>query len=190
MDIKKILKGIGVVLLAIVIFYLGAEAGFRAKYYLDVWKNARKLDAFNKSLIQIMKNDTWGGKTPEETYNLFVDALKKEDVDLAVKYISLDIERQARYYKEFNDKKQKGGLKEYAEKLPGWKDFEQVKDDYSNSDNETIVRHVSYYPEAKIVNLPDGAGGYIKTELPAGNYVDYSITLVKNINNIWKISSF
>lgn len=34
--------------------------------------------------------DTYGGKTPEETLTLFVDALKKNDIDLAVKYVFID----------------------------------------------------------------------------------------------------
>jgi|SRR3989344_4978474 len=37
-----------------------------------------------------MRADTYGGKTPEETLKLFVEALKKEDVELASKYFLLD----------------------------------------------------------------------------------------------------
>ena len=39
---------------------------------------------------QAMREDTYGGKTPEETLKLFVEALKKEDVELASKYFLLD----------------------------------------------------------------------------------------------------
>ena len=37
-----------------------------------------------------MRADTYGGKTPEETLKLFIEALKKEDVELASKYFILD----------------------------------------------------------------------------------------------------
>ena len=37
-----------------------------------------------------MTEDTYGGKTPQETLDLFVAALKAEDVDLASKYFMLD----------------------------------------------------------------------------------------------------
>lgn len=35
-------------------------------------------------------NDTYGSTTPEGTLQLFIDALKKNDIDLAVKYIFID----------------------------------------------------------------------------------------------------
>ena len=37
-----------------------------------------------------MTADTYGGKTPQETLDMFVDALKKGDVELASKYFLLD----------------------------------------------------------------------------------------------------
>ncbi len=37
-----------------------------------------------------MKNDTYGGKTPQETLDLFIDALKNNDLDLAAKYFILE----------------------------------------------------------------------------------------------------
>ena len=42
-----------------------------------------------KRYIEAMTADTYGGKTPQETLDLFVAALKKEDVDLASKYFLL-----------------------------------------------------------------------------------------------------
>lgn len=90
---KEISKYIGVVVIAFLILYLGYVVGWEAKHYLDNWKMLRKVETFNNAIIQMFKNDTYGGKTPEETYNLFVDALKKQDVDLAVKYFILDIGR-------------------------------------------------------------------------------------------------
>ncbi len=40
--------------------------------------------------VALFANDTYGGKTPEETLSLFVDALKAGDVELASKYFVLD----------------------------------------------------------------------------------------------------
>lgn len=37
-----------------------------------------------------MKEDIYGGKTPQETLDLFVAALKKGDIDLAAKYFQLE----------------------------------------------------------------------------------------------------
>ncbi|OHB21274.1 MAG: hypothetical protein A2939_04065 [Parcubacteria group bacterium RIFCSPLOWO2_01_FULL_48_18] len=40
--------------------------------------------------IEAMTADTHGGKTPEETLKMFIDALRREDVDLASKYFALE----------------------------------------------------------------------------------------------------
>jgi len=43
---------------------------------------------------QRYKNDKYGGKTPEETYAMFLEALKKKDIELASKYFTLDKQEQ------------------------------------------------------------------------------------------------
>lgn len=40
--------------------------------------------------VEAMTADTYGGKTPQETLDMFVDALRKEDIELASKYFLLD----------------------------------------------------------------------------------------------------
>ena len=50
------------------------------------FKTAAEFENFYKNLEEVYKNDTYGGATPEETLQLFIDALKKGDTDLAVKY--------------------------------------------------------------------------------------------------------
>lgn len=42
------------------------------------------------------REDKYGGKTPEETFDLFLEALRKDDIDLASKYFVLDKQEQWR----------------------------------------------------------------------------------------------
>jgi hypothetical protein len=49
---------------------------------------------------QRYKEDKFGGKTPEETYEMFLDALRKKDIELASKYFVLD--KQDEYKKVLN----------------------------------------------------------------------------------------
>lgn len=44
--------------------------------------NAKK----EKEFIDMLKNDTFGGKTPEETFDMFLTALKAGDIEKASKY--------------------------------------------------------------------------------------------------------
>jgi len=46
-------------------------------------------------------DDTYGGKTPEETYSMFLEALKRKDIELASRYFVL--EKQKEYAKALNE---------------------------------------------------------------------------------------
>ena len=48
--------------------------------------------------IAAMTADTYGGKTPQETLDMFVDALRKEDIELASKYFMLDTDSGSKNY--------------------------------------------------------------------------------------------
>lgn len=61
-----------------------------------VWDRFFKYDvmkvyqAAEKKYVEAMKADVYGGKTPKETLDLFVAALRANDIDLASKYFLLD----------------------------------------------------------------------------------------------------
>jgi len=184
MFFKKILKFLIIFILALLLFYLGAEAGYQIKYKIEQWKANKAADVFNKAIIEMFKQDTYGGKTPEETFNMFVDALKNEDIDLAVKYFVLDPDRRANFWKEFNDLKEEGKLKEYADWFPKWENLKQ-----ENVKENSLTGYFYWElkePETKM--LPNGAGGFIETTFPAGEYRN-SIDFIKNTNGIWKIEN-
>lgn len=179
----------GIFVFAVIVFYLGCEAGYQTKYQLEKWKIVKTAENFNKAIVKMFQDDIFGGKTPEETFNMFVDALKNEDVNLAVKYFVLDSDRRARYQKEFEDLKTQGKLEEYAMAWPKWEEFKQIKDKDNDWENRATIEHTYYRSEQEVVNLSDGSGGYISTILPVGDYVDYAPIFRKNTNNIWKIES-
>ena len=62
---------------------------------------------------QAQSKDTYGGKTPEETLSLFVDALKKGDTKLASKYFILDKQDEAK--KELDAGVESGGVNKFLE---------------------------------------------------------------------------
>lgn len=82
--------------LAIVIAVLGGYIGWyqyfsqEAKYRREVEKSALELPAKLEAYKKAMEADTYGGKTPEETLQLFIEALRNEDIELASKYFALD----------------------------------------------------------------------------------------------------
>jgi len=61
-----------------------------AKYGRQVEENMKKYNEWERNYTKAMTEDVYGGKTPQETLSMFIDALKKEDVELAGKYFLLN----------------------------------------------------------------------------------------------------
>ena len=68
-----------------------AERAIRENYNRLAAKEKEYQDQVYKALAE----DTYGGKTPEETMKLFAEALRKGDVELASKYFVLDTKMES-----------------------------------------------------------------------------------------------
>ncbi len=90
-----------------------------AKYRRQVEENMEKYNEWEKNYTKAMTEDTFGGKTPQETLDMFIDALKKEDVELASKYFLLNEIGQVdqEWVDGLNQKKSEGKLQEIANLL-------------------------------------------------------------------------
>ncbi len=66
--------------------YLSSAA--KARRFAE--NQVEQIEKAEKAYLAAMTADTYGGKTPKETLDLFVAALKKGDIDLASKYFLLD----------------------------------------------------------------------------------------------------
>ena len=52
-----------------------------AKINRETQKNYQKYLDWQKNYEKAMREDTYGGKTPEETLKMFIEALKNEDIE-------------------------------------------------------------------------------------------------------------
>ena len=84
---------IALVAIILVVFF-GLEIW--SSYFSQAGRQSRELQANYQKYLNVqnkyeaaMKADTYGGKTPEETLGMFIDALKKGDIELASKYFVL-----------------------------------------------------------------------------------------------------
>ncbi len=79
---KKFLKVLGIVVVVFLVWWV-----ISASYY--IWKARslrQKTEDFQAALSRPYREDTYGGKTPEETWAMFLEALKNKDAELASKY--------------------------------------------------------------------------------------------------------
>ena len=65
-------------------------------------KEQTAYEAAERRYVETMTADTYGGKTPQETLDLFVAALKKGDLDLASKYFILETHENDQNYLTWN----------------------------------------------------------------------------------------
>jgi hypothetical protein len=112
----KISKWIGIVLLIAYLFLvLVANLGPSFGQYLNKKSQEIYINKLKKESARIEaleRADTYGGKTPEETLDLYIEALKKGDLESAIKYIRVD--QQERSLKELKSVELETGNLKYA----------------------------------------------------------------------------
>lgn len=86
---KRKLKIIGIVFGALVVVYFALLTPQWISIYKS-WKAERNYIKWEESVKEQYRNDIYGGDTPEETWDMFLSALKKRDFDLASKYFVFD----------------------------------------------------------------------------------------------------
>ncbi len=135
------------------------EAYERSAAYL------KEADRIERKYKAMLKADHYGGKTPEETLDMFVDALKKRDYKLA-----------AKYYLPWKQKEAEEDLKDWMEEHT--KGFQLFLSVYDKDLIKTEDSALNYLKSVKIMRDPGEKHSY---------YINMRLN---EINNIWKISGF
>jgi len=122
---KFVLAFLGIIILIGGVFFVW-EKYFspQAKLNRQNAENYQKYLDWQKNYEDAMKNDTYGGETPEETLQMFIEALRNEDIELASKYFMLETDTQDPNYltrnkivKALQEEKQKDKLQYIADIL-------------------------------------------------------------------------
>ncbi len=86
---------VGIIALSVgALFIWGNYLSPEAQSTHTMQKNYETYQVWEQQHNQDLTLDTYGGTTPEETLQLFVDALDDEDIELASKYFVLDQREQ------------------------------------------------------------------------------------------------
>ena len=101
-------KYIQYILSFLAVLFLGFAVFFAIQQYRYRNSPQHAAEKYFNDLREKYEADTYGGSTPEETLQLFVDALKKGDVDLASKYFM--VEEQEKQVAYLQDRQAKGLL--------------------------------------------------------------------------------
>ena len=142
------------------------------------WKTQRQIAALEKPY----KTDKIGGQTPEETFDMFIDALKKEDIDLASKYFV--IKKQNDWEKTLAEYKKNNLLASFLGEIQNNRDnWQLVKNDGQNA----TFKYVFVVETTFEQEFPLGDGRVQKLTHPAGTF-DAEILFEKYPSGVWKIN--
>jgi len=143
---KKSLMRFGGIFLGIIILVAGITYAWEnylspdARSARDMANQYEKYLDWESKYRETLKNDTFGGETPEATLKLFVDALKKGDVDLASKYFWID-----------ESQKNKNGLTDLLNKVKDENNLLRFATDLEKFSKSEIIsenRHAFIYRDA------------------------------------------
>ena len=123
------------------------------------------------------REDTYGGKTPEETYDMFLDALRKGDTTLASKYFVVD--EQEKWLKTLDQYSNQNLLVNFV------KELENTRKTWVKKDHGDTV-DFQYKVLVQKDTTADFEGGKIK--VPAGNYTNETEFEQNTYTKVWKIS--
>ncbi len=161
---QKLKSGVIIAILTIVGWALGYILGIYGYAFVigpavSQYKYKQALEEY----IKPYKEDFVGGDTPEETVDLFIEALKKGDYELASRYFVVD--EQEKWKKMFNEA------------------TKQQNEDWAKEieDNKKLWRKEKQDEKSFEFWYNIGEGEDERT---------HSIYLEKNMNNKWKIESF
>ncbi len=123
-----------------VIIILAAGAVWLLQYYN--WRKSPEYQAqkYIDEMTRKYQEDTYGGSTPEETLQLFIDALKKGDIELAAKYFV--VEKQEEMKNNFKIGQEKGSLKDflvYLDKSSTGKEIYEGAYIFTFSENKKVL---------------------------------------------------
>ncbi|MCK6462472.1 MAG: hypothetical protein L6Q29_01475 [Candidatus Pacebacteria bacterium] len=118
------------------------------KFWRDIRREAAKFEKIREDREKAIAADAYGGKTPQETLDMFIAAVEKGDYELASKYFV--VERQEEELQRIKNIKDKNNLETFVNLL---KKAKPVKKD--NQEN-------SFRMESKITSQPSLFINFVK----------------------------
>jgi hypothetical protein len=164
---SRVLNFIIIAVSAVVLLFACAvvwEAFFspRAVGERETRKNYEQAVKGMKEFEDKMTADTYGGRTPQETLDMFIAALEKDDIDLAVKYFS-----------SLNNS-----------------DSEAIGNELKNKTDADISELLSILKELRNNQRKESEDSVLFFKKNNKGEIEYSVLMIKNkFSGVWKIES-
>lgn len=145
------------------------------------WANRMISDyqKWEKEYLDSIKNDTFGGKTPQETYEKFLAVLKDGNILDAARFYYRDEDRISAYAK-FDKLQKQGKFEEWVAELPKWADLRE-----KGSVNDSRRYEFDSVQKEDYTFFDVSSNEYMT--IPAGTYTGDIVFYLNKSANIWKI---
>ncbi len=147
------------------------------------WLGQWRISRANEEISKIYSADIYGGETPQETFDMFLEALEAGDTEKASRFFVLD--KQDEWLAKLNKMKNDGAL---AKQVENWKEaretFEEVRDEYNDWETHATVRY-TFLVEKEVI-LTDKFG--FKEKIKPGEYKGQIIFDLNKYSKVWKIT--
>ncbi|MBI2591650.1 MAG: hypothetical protein HYW34_03170 [Candidatus Brennerbacteria bacterium] len=130
-----------------IFWFSGGYAKWQASKSAE--QKVKQAEEVQARVEEAYRNDTYGGKTPQETLDMFVAALRAGDVDLASKYFALD------------DNLERGKWLSYLQEIKNKNLLIQMAEDFSRAEfykkiyeaNQQFIIYNSDRTDSLIINF-------------------------------------
>lgn len=188
---KIILWVVGVVVLILAFLWFLGTYGYDIQNYFIRQKQIKieaQIEENKAKILEAQKNDTYGGKTPEETLDLYISALKAGDIELASKYWEVSLEKPYLQEDELNGLKnlikKKGDLGVLLKNMDNL--YKSNLRKYS-SENRYVITY-KYLTKQNATSTMIYGGAEYAWQVPEGTEEEMSIVLRLNpYTKVWKI---
>jgi len=181
---------VGVIFVMLTILYILGTYRLQIENYFETQRYEKMMAKYEKEkaeILEMQKNDTYGGKTPEETLDLYIQALKAGDIELASKYYEISLENAS-----LREKKLGALKKDLDDKLIDLsiKNLNLILDlGYRKfiNDNEYVITYKYFTEDNSTSTMVSGATEYVWL-VPAGSEESFSKAFRLNpYTKVWKI---
>ncbi|MFH0806507.1 MAG: hypothetical protein V1885_02170 [Candidatus Brennerbacteria bacterium] len=154
---------VGIIAVVLAAASLASYLSPEARRDRELQRNLQQAQKAISGFEEAMRADTYGGKTPQETLDMFVDALKKGDVELASKYFVFDPKNSREEWKNGVQRvKDAGGL-------------------------EKIVGEIEHARQASV--SPELKTSWFSVFNEKGETVHEILLKLNELSGVWKIES-
>ena len=144
-----------IVIAVLLIQYFEPEAVERREGRKNTEEFVELYEGWQKQLSE----DTYGGKTPQETLDMFIEALRNDDLELASKYFAPEMDEEnpekmtlQGHLEYLRGMKEKGFIQRMADDLENFDDEHKFAEgihlfNYRNDDGTTSIQIVTHFNE-------------------------------------------